>query len=600
MTNKQRLLILAGGILFALAIAAFGGREYGKTVFYGDVSMGTWTALESTASNGVYDAAGIYTNSVRTNYYRLAYTNLLGRGPGTQVTVAFAGNTNTSSTTGTNAVQLRWAPKGGAASYIIEKSHNLGSTWTNWIPLGPTYTNWTDTGTNIWTAGAFTSVYPLISAPTSTWLSAAEFYSSNAWLQAQAALSLSNRESIKVFDAAGIMRSTWSTNLTAALAVATNGDTVLVGPGQYYYFSESEYINLPSNVSFVGAGPEATRLTFSDGSLALVQGNYNDATNTFVNMSVDAHISLNATLRGYNCVFNGLSNSESLVFLFYSAAGETGRVDLVDCTLENSGPFEGTIEMTSTRTTWGDDVIPSGVSVSTTYAPVRARDASLTNEVPTLSQARGISTNAYGAAAAYADNLVQAHGTNQFSGPGSTGHVTAVATDTNKYLRGDGTWSAPAGAGDFLADGTIPMSGPLNLGGQRATNAADAVAEDDLVTRRQAKNASALTNWPAYSTPTVIASGASNNISLAGGPDVFCQVTNASAVFYVPARQTNYHEWFAMTILPGTNSVTFATNGFSPMVLCTNPVFNLRAGDTNIVVIDGPYNANVWKGWVLP
>ncbi len=41
---------------------------------------------------------------------------------------------------------------------------------------------------------------------------------------------------------------------------------------------------------------------------------------------------------------------------------------------------------------------------------------------------------------------------------------------SSTFWRGDGTWSAPAGAGDFLADGTIPMTGDFNLDGNNIDN----------------------------------------------------------------------------------------------------------------------------------
>ena len=50
-----------------------------------------------------------------------------------------------------------------------------------------------------------------------------------------------------------------------------------------------------------------------------------------------------------------------------------------------------------------------------------------------------------------------------FVGAGTTGLITSTAGDAAKYLLGDGTWGTPVGAGDFLADGSVPMTGPINF-----------------------------------------------------------------------------------------------------------------------------------------
>jgi hypothetical protein len=63
-----------------------------------------------------------------------------------------------------------------------------------------------------------------------------------------------------------------------------------------------------------------------------------------------------------------------------------------------------------------------------------------------------------------------------FSGTNTTGFVTSADGDDDKFLKGDGTWDTPAGAGDFLADGTVPMTGDFNGGGQDITNVDEVVA----------------------------------------------------------------------------------------------------------------------------
>ena len=192
---RNSLFSLICGICTICGSTVFAAHEYGKTVYYGDVTTGTWPTLNA-SSNAVYTAAGTYTNGLYTNYYRLSYTNLLGRGPLAPVTIAFTGNpstipgTNTvtfiytnilghgvwvptvigytgdtNTIVGTNTVSLTWQIQGGAAGYIIERSLDAGTSWTNWVATGPTSTNFYDYGTNTWTASTFTNLYSPIPPP---------------------------------------------------------------------------------------------------------------------------------------------------------------------------------------------------------------------------------------------------------------------------------------------------------------------------------------------------------------------------------------------------------------------------------------------------
>jgi hypothetical protein len=156
--------ILALTLCGPLAGISRAGTEYGKTVFLGDVSVGSWStptiAGIYTTSGGTYTNAGSYTN-----YYRLGATNRAGRIPVSAATnLVFRGKTNT-----TNAVVLHWPRYDGITRYVIERSLDLGGTWTNYLTQGPSVTNWTDTGTNTWTAGAWTNGIPAIGTPSVPW-----------------------------------------------------------------------------------------------------------------------------------------------------------------------------------------------------------------------------------------------------------------------------------------------------------------------------------------------------------------------------------------------------------------------------------------------
>lgn len=141
---------------------------YGPVVFFGNVSTGTYSAVDGIAV--ATTIGGIYTNGVYTNYYRLSATNAAGRIPtSTNIVVTFTGNTNS-----TNAVLISWTRAPGIYNHVIERSHDQGSTWTNWLALSPSTTNWTDTGTNAWAATDFESIYAAIPVPSYPWATAAQ------------------------------------------------------------------------------------------------------------------------------------------------------------------------------------------------------------------------------------------------------------------------------------------------------------------------------------------------------------------------------------------------------------------------------------------
>ena len=162
-------MLLAGLLISAVSSCMYecrGGSTYGKTRFMDDVSVGSWSAIDTGNVTIATTSGGTYTNSTTyTNWYRFSATNLKGRLPVSSVrSYTFTGGTN-----GTNAVSISWPPYSGVSTYIIERSNDGGSSWTQWLALAVSTTNWTDTGTNSWTNSIFTNVYPVIAAPSVPW-----------------------------------------------------------------------------------------------------------------------------------------------------------------------------------------------------------------------------------------------------------------------------------------------------------------------------------------------------------------------------------------------------------------------------------------------
>ncbi len=139
---------------------------YGPTRFYDDVSIGSWVAISNFSYN--LTSAGSYTNesTTYTNYYRVCATNRRGRLPvSSNIVATFVGNTNDS-----NSVNISWTRYDGIRNYVIERSYDAGSTWTNWITATANSTNWVDDGSETnWSTNIFTNAYALIAAPVVPW-----------------------------------------------------------------------------------------------------------------------------------------------------------------------------------------------------------------------------------------------------------------------------------------------------------------------------------------------------------------------------------------------------------------------------------------------
>jgi hypothetical protein len=130
---------------------AAGGQISGPLTLMGDLHMGSWHAMTSAVVT-VTAANGAFTSGPYTNWYRISGTNLAGRLPAsTNLVLVFQGTTNGTS----NAVQIAWEPTYGVLGYVILRSFDAGSTWTNWTAVAAGATNWIDYGSNTWTQSDF-------------------------------------------------------------------------------------------------------------------------------------------------------------------------------------------------------------------------------------------------------------------------------------------------------------------------------------------------------------------------------------------------------------------------------------------------------------
>lgn len=153
-------------LLSTLILLAFNTHSmseiWSDVTFVGDVSTQTWAAIAPisvTTTNG-----GTYTNGTWTNSYRISATNWGGRIPlSTNVVVVRVANAATS------AVVLRWPAHGGISRYVVERSYDAGTTWTNWATTAAGTTNFTDNGSNTWTASIFTNLFSQVANGTWPW-----------------------------------------------------------------------------------------------------------------------------------------------------------------------------------------------------------------------------------------------------------------------------------------------------------------------------------------------------------------------------------------------------------------------------------------------
>jgi hypothetical protein len=159
---------------------------------------------------------------------------------------------------------------------------------------------------------------------------------------------------------------------------------------------------------------------------------------------------------------------------------------------------------------------------------------------------------------------------------------------TPDLIINSGSFTAPIPSGQFATDEELAvatalllpkaggtMTGNLNMGGNKITNAAFG------------------TSYGVY----VVPNAASNVIDLANGD---LQVINlfgyGACTVYLPNSATNQFHSLTLQINPSTNTLTIATNGLVTVTLATNPVFNLPASTWTTCQFWKQYDTNYWKG----
>lgn len=156
---KSRIVLFS----FFCSVLTASAQFYSDVTFVGSVHTGSYQAI-SGISVGTTNG-GYYTNGgARTSTYRLCGTNENGRIPlSTNIVKTWTPGT------GTNAIVLAWTRSPGINRHVVEKSYDLGVTWTNWLTVAPGTATWTDTGSNTWSTNVFTNACAAISAATYPW-----------------------------------------------------------------------------------------------------------------------------------------------------------------------------------------------------------------------------------------------------------------------------------------------------------------------------------------------------------------------------------------------------------------------------------------------
>lgn len=137
------------------------GAAFGKTAFWGDVSVGSWVAVSNIT--GTATTGGSYDTTI-TNIYKVSGTNRSGRLPmSTNVTVVVDGSSTET------AALLEWSAYYGLTKMVIERSTNAGVTWGWYVVPTANATSFLDTGALTWQTSNFETVYSTIGTPSVPW-----------------------------------------------------------------------------------------------------------------------------------------------------------------------------------------------------------------------------------------------------------------------------------------------------------------------------------------------------------------------------------------------------------------------------------------------
>jgi len=488
-------MIVGAGLLMALCSTARAGKIYGPVEFMGNVSMGSWTdtvsGISITATTG-----GTYSNGVYTNFYRIFATNSLGRLPATtNMSFAWTGSTNSS-----NAVVISWARFEGISTYVIEKSNDGGSTFTNWSTATANSTNFTDTGTNAWSTGDSEAMWSLIPQPSTP------FATSNQAASLQSQISSNDNELTTIQG----RTNTW--DQAAVDGISATGRVAVV-EGKTNAWDQA-----------------ATDAANATGRVAVVEGK----TNTYDQAAVDA-----ASATGRVAVIEGITNSVFWLDGRYSGSKSTWGLSISPT---NIGDAEGASIRGLKAAGAGIMLIANSAHGATIQGGVEGENNSLwIKNAAVAAFIHGYAVNDYGSSgmtignnafgAGICGSVYDAHATNNgvgsllllnltngqtasISGSASLGLGAVTVSNNQAIVTGDGQVSHGAGSitagGGFYGPGS-GLSGVLLYVAAPASNSAPGAIGQCAWTNQLG------TNWFYYFDPNGLGTGTSAWVRIQGG-----------------------------------------------------------------------------------
>lgn len=162
----------------------------------------------------------------------------------------------------------------------------------------------------------------------------------------------------------------------------------------------------------------------------------------------------------------------------------------------------------------------------------------------------------------------------------SDGHVPEAPSDGSTYGRKDGAWAAVTGTGDFLADGSVPLSANGNAGGNTWTNLATPTTTDSAATKGYVDAATNYVPATALRTYTNLAATGVWTIPVSASTLLIsgCITGAASATMWI-----------------GVNSDTNIANytGYAKISTTSQNVYNNWSGAVLLDIASG-YNCPFW------